>query len=249
MSEINKVAATREEMEKAAEALRVEFVGRGAAACEYIESLFKDAVFTGMGAWGENMKVKITDYECFKLCVVADGRDDRYTIDLYFDKRFGKTERKLRMNVGGYATFDNTDKPVVALYALAGKVASMLNDLEHMMATEIDWAGFDKAKNAYYDAASALRELDYAKEREARNTALAEAVKQIVPGAILKKPRAFLPPEMSVVEEVKNKIGYTCRLFKDGDKMTKGFRSQFKIADLAQDILNKRVTVEGKMAV
>ena len=42
MSEINKVAATREEMEKAAEALRVEFVGRGAAACEYIESLFKD---------------------------------------------------------------------------------------------------------------------------------------------------------------------------------------------------------------
>ena len=249
MSEINKVAATREEMEKAAEALRAEFVGRGAAACERIESLFKDAVFTGMGAWGENMKVKCTDCECFKLCIEDEGRDDRYTIDLYFDKRFEKTERKLRMNVGGYGSFDNTEKPVVALYWLAGKVASMLNSLEHMMATEIDWDGFDKAKNAYYDAASELCEFDAAKAREARNAALAEAAKQIIPGVIIKRSSAYYEPELDVIEEVKNKIGYTRRLFKDGDKLTKGFRSQFKIADLAQDILDKRVVVEGKMAV
>ena len=249
MSEINKVAATREEMEKAAEALHAEFVGRGAAACEYIESLFKDAVFARMGARGENMKVKCTDCECFKLCVVADGRDDRYTIDLYFDKCFGKTERKLRMSVGGYGSFDNTEKPFVALYWLAGKVASMLNTLEHMMATEIDWDEFDKARNAYYDATSALYKFDDAQEREARNAAIAEAAKQIVPGAIIKRTSAYYEPELDVVEEVKNKIGYTRRLFKDGDKLTKGYRSQFKIANLAQDILDKRVTVEGKMAV
>ena len=206
----------REELVAVYETARAVFKPLHDAAKAHVRSVVED--FATRHGFMSEVDIDVTE-RSVRIAVKDDKETHWYKTELSFEKEWSDKARHLKMSVGGYSSCGTDNPTQLKLYAIVGKLAEELDVLASALDL-FDWAKYDAADRAAYDARYAVDKFDIDARRAEREAAKADARARLVPGVtIMTGENSWSGTLYDTIERVTAKTLFTkhVRVFK-GDR-------------------------------